>query len=538
MTLLHKTFLSLSAIIIIFSSSIGSAANAAPLYNDKGNMIATVSRIAGNGMYGEQEGPALNSSFRQPTGLAIGEKNQLFVSDTGNHRIFKLSNGNTNTYAGPSSSLLVDTGGQPIGTLLNGNKLNAMFQSPAALAYSTDKSLYVADTANNAIRKISFTGEVTTVAGNGRIGATDGKGKEALFNHPQGIAVTKEGLIYVSDTLNHTIRKIMPDGTTTTLTAASKRVVEIHPGFVSPAGDYKNGSIQQALFNEPTGLALDEKGNLYVSDSGNQLIRYIDFSTNNVTTVAGQLHVKDNSIYDKHELYASGGYTDGSSQMAAFHTPRGIVLDKTGGLLVADSLNNVIRYIKNGNVTTVSGSQTGESGDQDGPERVALFNSPQDVAITSEGIIYVADTGNNIIKKISPYTLPTNMNKTSGINIVLEDKQIKFDTSPEIKSGRIMVPLRQIAEALRFNTTISSDGKSIHLEKGNRSIQLFLNSKKVLTSETSNTLQNKELDAAPYMKNSRTYVSLRFVAEELGIDVQWVPTAGAAILRNNITNEY
>ncbi|WP_434750004.1 stalk domain-containing protein [Paenibacillus amylolyticus] len=537
MTLLHKIFLSLNAIIIIFSSSIGSAANAAPLYNDKGNMIATVSRIAGNGMYGEQEGPALHSSFRQPTGLAIGEKDLLFVSDTGNHKIFKLSNGNINTYAGPSSSLLVDTGGQPIGTLRNGNKLNAMFQSPAALAYSTDKSLYVADTANNAIRKISFTGEVTTVAGNGRIGATDGKGKDALFNHPQGIAVTKGGILYVSDTLNHIIRKIMPDGTTTTITAASNRVVEIHPGFVSPAGDYRNSSIQQALFNEPTGLALDEKENLYVSDSGNQLIRYIDFSTNEVTTVAGTLYLKSNSIYEKQKLYAAGGYTDGAAQTAAFHAPRGIALDKTGGLLVADSLNNVIRYIKNGKVTTVAGSQTGESGNQNGPDRVARFNSPQDVAVTSEGIIYVADTGNNIIKRISPYTLPINMNKTNpGIKIILEDKQIKFDTSPEIKSGRIMVPLRQIAEALRFNTTFSSDGTSIHLEKGNRSVQLFLNSKKVVTSEANKALQNKELDAAPYMKNSRTYVSLRFIAEELGIDVQWVPTAGTAILRNNITN--
>ena len=113
-----------------------------------------------------------------------------------------------------------------------------------------------------------------------------------LYLIASGNCSYKGGIIYVSDTLNHIIRKIMPDGTTTTITAASKRVVESHPGFVLPAGDYRNGSIQQALFNEPTGLALDEKGNLYVSDSGNQLIRYIDFSTNEVITVAGELHVK------------------------------------------------------------------------------------------------------------------------------------------------------------------------------------------------------------------------------------------------------
>ncbi|WP_145149743.1 stalk domain-containing protein [Paenibacillus xylanexedens] len=535
MTLLRKLALTFSAAIIGFSTNVASAADVTPLYNDKGNIIAKISRIAGNGMYGEQEGVASASSFRQPTGLAVGAKDDLFISDTGNHKISIFSSENISTYVGPSSSLLRDSGGQPLGALLNGNKGTALFQAPSALAYSTDKNLYIADSGNNAIRKVSSTGEVVTIAGNGRIGDSDGKGTAALFNHPQGIAVTKSGIVYVADTLNHVIRKIMPDGTTSTITAASDRVVENHPGFVVAAGDYKDGPIHMALFNEPTGLALDNSENLFVSDSGNQRIRYIDFSRNQVITVAGESKVERVSIYSKDALYAPGNYKDGASQSAAFHFPRGITLDKSGGLLIADSLNNVIRYLKNGIVTTVAGSPTGEAGAKNGLEKLALFNTPQDVAIASDGTIYVADMGNNIIRKIDPYALPANIiGNKSVIKVVLENRQLKFDTSPEMNTGRVMVPVRQIAEALGFEISFSSDGTTINLEKDNRSTQLFLGSKNIKIKDLNGTEKTKEVDTAPYVKKSRTYVSLRFIAEELGIDVQWVPTSRTAILRNSI----
>ncbi|CAI6073622.1 hypothetical protein PAECIP112173_02293 [Paenibacillus sp. JJ-100] len=539
MPLLQKLALTFSAAIIGFSTNVASAADVTPLYNDKGSIIATISRIAGNAIYGEQEGVASTSSFRQPTGLAVGAKDELFISDTGNHKISTFSSDNISTYAGPSSTLYRDSGGQPLGALLDGNKGTGLFQSPSALAYSTDKYLYVADSGNNAIRKVSSNGDIVTIAGSGRIGNTDGKGATALFHHPQGIAVTKDGIVYVADTLNHVIRKIMPDGTTSTITAASDRVVEDHPGFVLPAGDYKDGPIHQALFNEPTGLALDNRENLYVSDSGNQRIRYIDFSTNQVITVAGESKMDGISIYSKNALYAPGNYKDGASQSATFHFPRGITLDKSGGLLIADSLNNVIRYLKNGIVTTVAGSQTGEAGTQNGLEKLALFNAPQDVAITSDGTIYVADMGNNVIRKIDPYALPANIiGNKSVIKVVLENKQLKFDTSPEMNTGRVMVPVRQIAEALDFEITFSSDGNTINLEKDNRFIQLFLGSKNIKFKEVNGTETTKEIDTVPYVKKNRTYVSLRFIAEELGIDVQWIPTIRTAILRNSINDGF
>ena len=122
------------------------------------------------------------------------------------------------------------------------------------------------------------------------MGLKDGKSKDALFHEPQDIAVTKDGILYVADTLNHVIRRISPDGEVTTIGAPSTRAVQIRAGVVALAGDYKNGSLAEARFNEPAGLALDGKGNLYVSDSGNHVIRYIDFGKGTVSTAGADHH--------------------------------------------------------------------------------------------------------------------------------------------------------------------------------------------------------------------------------------------------------
>ncbi|MET1167680.1 stalk domain-containing protein, partial [Bacillus velezensis] len=149
----------------------------------------------------------------------------------------------------------------------------------------------------------------------------------------------------------------------------------------------------------------------------------------------------------------------------------------------------------------------------------------------------VADMGNNIIRKIDPYALPAYIiGNKSEIKIAFENRQLKFDTSPEMNTGRVMVPVRQIAEALGFEITFSSDGKTINLEKDNRSTQLNLGSKNIKIKEIDGTERTKEVDTVPYVKKNRTYVSLRFIAEELGIDVQWIPASRTAILRNTIND--
>ncbi|MEK3788320.1 NHL domain-containing protein [Paenibacillus sp. FSL K6-1230] len=534
MNLLRRTALAFTASALAFSLNVVQADEVTPPSSANNSMMDQTNISAGNGMYGEQEGAASTASFRRPTGIAIGASDDLYISDTGNHKIRRLSSGTVSTYAGPSSSVLRDAGGQPLGALLNGSKASALFNTPAALAYGSDKSIYVADSGNNAIRKIAPSGAVVTIAGNGKIGAKDGKSTEATFYQPQGIAVTNSGVIYVADTLNHVIRKITSDGTTSTLTAASSRVVEHHPGLVLAAGDYKDGPINQALFNEPTGLVLDPKGNLYVSDSGNQRIRYIDFATGEVTTIAGAPSAGGISVYSKNALYATGSYKDGAAHAAAFYFPKGIALDESGGLLIADSLNHVVRYLKNGRVTTIAGSQSGEVGLQNVQGRTVLFNTPQDVAIASDGTIYVADSGDNVIRKIAPTTLSVDVNdRPSGIKVMLGTEQIKFDAPPELKDGSVMVPIRQIAETLGYKTTFSPDGRTVSLVKDNRAIQLNPGSKSFTLKEASQVASTGALNAAPYVNKNRVYVPLRFVAEQLGIDVKWSPETQTVILDNN-----
>ncbi|QQZ63653.1 SMP-30/gluconolactonase/LRE family protein [Paenibacillus sonchi] len=529
MTLLRKFTLTLVVVLQVLGSSSYASAAAAPLYNETGGLISQISRLAGSGMFGEQEGTASSASFRQTAGLAVGANDELYISDALNHKIQKLSSGRLSVYAGPSSSILRDAGGQPLGALLDGSREHSLFQAPVGLAFGADGSLYVADSANNAIRKIASSGEVTTLSGNGKIGSADGKGAAATFYHPEGIAVAPNGEVYVADTLNHLIRKISPDGTTVTLNTASERVVERYPGLALPAGDFKDGALEQALFNEPTGLALDAKGNLYVSDSGNQRIRYIDFSLNRVSTLAGG----DAAVYASNALYATEGYKNGAANKAAFHFPKGIALDAAGGLLIADSGNHVIRYLKNGAVSTVAGSPAGEAGFQDGIESSALFDSPLDVAVASNGTIYVADSGNSMIRAIVPYRLPAGISANqAGITVMVGTQQIQFDAKPEISKNRVMVPVRQIAEGLSYTLTFSKDGQTVTLEKKGQAIELYLGSTTIKRKAQSGAGTIGKTDAAPYVKNNRIFVPLRFFAEEAGMDVQWVKSYQTAILRS------
>lgn len=517
--------------VAAFSCASTASASVGLLFNDKGGMMLQIEDAAGNHLYGEEEGAALSGSFRSPTGLAVGPNNQLYIADTDNHKIRQLTSGRLNTFAGPTATMLRDSNELPLGALRDGNAKDAFFDSPSAIAYGADGSLYIADSGNHSIRKIMKSGKVITLAGNGQIGSADGSGTSATFFHPEGIAVSSTGVVYVADTLNHTIREIQPNGTTRTLTASSKRIVEGYPGYVMTAGDYRDGAIRDSLFNEPTGLAIDTKGNLFVSDTGNQRIRYMNFQTNQVTTVAGAAESNTSAIYEKNAPYAKGGYTDGPARSAAFRFPKGIALDSSGGLFIVDSLNNAIRYLKNGRVSTVAGSPTGASGSKNGIESTALFDTPQGIAVARDGTIYVADTGNNAIRMLSPYRLPADIAKNQSIHIVVEDQKFDFEAPPETKSGTIMVPVRKISEFLGYSVSTEDQGKTVRLQKENSSVELSLGSTVLKYIEKDKDRISK-VTVAPYVKNNRTYVPLRFIAEEARMDVQWDKNTQTVILRH------
>ena len=267
---------------------------------------------------------------------------------------------------------------------------SATFNNPFGVAIDAAKNLYVADTVNKTIRKITPDRVVSTLAGAaGQSGSTDGPGGAARFNFPVDVAVDSAGNIYVTDAGNFTIRKITSAGVVSTLAGAT---------FQIGANDGPGAS---ARFYLPYGIAVDAAGNVYVAEGGNHVIRKIA-PDGTVSTLAGSP--------------LQSGNLNGTGAAARFNTPWGLAIDGSGNLYVADSGNNAIRRVTPaGVVTTVAGLSGGASGTQDGPIAVAGFNQPRGVAVDAGGNIYVADYGSATLRMIAPNGTVSTLAGAAGI---------------------------------------------------------------------------------------------------------------------------
>jgi len=457
----------------------------------------------------------------------------VIVADTGNQVIKRVIDGEVTVFSGVS--LARDAKGLPAGALVDGARDASAYHSPAGLDQDTQGNIYVADAGNHAIRKIDANGSVTTIAGDGVIGLVDGTAEQARFYHPSDVAVAEDGTIYVADTLNHVIRKIDTDGRVTTLNAASERIVEIVPGIVEDAGDYQDGPLSQARFNEPSGLALDARGNLYVSDTGNHRIRYINLASGEVTTVAGGALADASSgeLYEEGALYAAGDYRDGTASEALFHAPKGITLTEDGGLLIADSENHVIRYMKNGQVKTIAGVPT-RYGSENGIEHQNRLYRPLDVALTEDGKLLIADSYNNAIRQVALYELPSQYVASNIIQVIYGDQVIDFEVNPEVEHSRTMVQARFVAEALGYEVDYIDDEQKITLRKDDRAIEFRLGQTDLIVRHGESVEAEMQMDVAPYAKHNRTYLPVRFFAEVIGMDVSWIQDAQAVIIRDKV----
>lgn len=272
--------------------------------------FAQVSTLAGTaGQQGSTDAVGSAARFRSPAGIAADSAGNTYVADTGNHVIRKITGDGTVT-------TLAGTAGSPGSA--NGTGSAARFNTPTGLAVDSAGDIYVCDTGNHLIRKVSSSGVVTTVAGSaGSAGSTDGAAADARFNAPRGIAAGSAGILYVADTGNHAIRRIGTDGAVTTLAGS---------GGTSGTAD---GTAAAARFNGPRGITVDAAGVLHVADTANHSIRRVT-GAGVVTTVAG--------------LSGTPGSTVGNGSTARFNNPGGIVSTPDGiNVYVTDTANHIIR---------------------------------------------------------------------------------------------------------------------------------------------------------------------------------------------------
>ncbi|HVR36292.1 MAG TPA: SMP-30/gluconolactonase/LRE family protein [Methylomirabilota bacterium] len=375
-----------------------------------------VTTFAGKaGESGNADGMGQDARFDLPRGLAVDGEGNVYVADQGNARIRRITPaGMVTTLPGTFSmpeGLAVDSAGNIyVGdwgsdqvykltaegwTLLAGGRgpgyqdglgFQARFNDPTGVALDGEGNLYVTDTLNSVIRKVTPEGETTTIAGRPQTeGALNGVAEEALFQYPRGVVVDPAGNLFIADSNNNCIRQVTPEGMVSTLAGLSG-------GSVDEDG-------VEARFMRPEAVVLDDQGNAYVADTLNHAIRKIT-PDGMVTTLAG--------------LMTYAGAVDGTGRDARFAEPRGVAVDGDGNLYVSDSANQTIRKVTvSGVVTTIAGL-AGARGSADGPAADARFSNPMGIAIDPTGAIWVADRDNATIRRISPEGLVSTVAGVAG----------------------------------------------------------------------------------------------------------------------------
>jgi len=342
-----------------------------------------VTKIAGAvGKTGSTDGSGSTARFSYPAGIARDSAGNLYVADSNNVTIRKItSTGIVSTFAGTAG----------VFGSADGTGAAAQFYYPYGVAVDGAGNVYVADTNNTTIRKITSARVVTTLAGSpGAVGTTDGTGSAAQFYYPYGLAATSTGTLYVADTNNREIRIITSAGVVTTLAGSATG----DQGGVGSA----NGTGRAARFANPQGVAVTGT-TVYVADTNNSTIRKIT-STGVVTTFAGTA--------------GTVGSANGTGKAAQFYYPYGVAADKAGNVYVADANNQTIRKITSAGVVTTLAGTTGVAGSKNGTGSAAQFYYPYALAVDGSGNVYVADTDNYTVRKITPARVVTTLAGLAG----------------------------------------------------------------------------------------------------------------------------
>jgi len=401
-----------------------------------------VQTVAGSDNTGNG-GSALSVALGQPEGIAVDQAGNVYVAEAANHRIRKIAtDGSIQTIAGTGVAGFAGDGGPASAAQLN---------QPYGLALDSEGDLYIADLGNSRVREVAASGVIQTVAGGGALPATStgqgGPATTAQLMQPRNVAIDGSGSLYISDFGANQVYRVTSDGELSLVAGTGTA------GFAGVGT-----SALMAQLNAPAGLAIDSTGALYIADSGNNQVRKVYngviitvFHTPAPTGVAvdstGMLYVaapsyfgtvvqaisgvasaRDLTVDSSGDIYTTSGAfvleipsggsvttiagsgaspnfagDGGPATSAELNSPAGIAVDSSGNWYIADTANNRIRMVNAaGTISTIAGTGTAGSSGDNGPATAAQLNRPQGIAIDSSNNLYVADTGNNEVREITP----------------------------------------------------------------------------------------------------------------------------------------
>ena len=381
----------------------------------------TITTFAGTGNdFSGEGGPAILARLNRPHGVAVDDSGNLYIADTWNHQIHRVdASGIVATVAGTGEFGYSGDGGPAVA---------AQLIRPWDVSADGEGNIYIADTRNHVVRRVDASGTITTVAGTGEMGYSGdgGPAVEAQLDTPRGVEVDSDGNLYISDSLNHRIRRVDASGTITTVVGA---------GEFGYSGD--GGPAVAAQLGQAEKLTFDSRGNLYIADTFNHRIRRVDLM-GTITTVAGQ---------------GEGNFSgDGGPALAAqLNAPRDVFVDDSGSMYIADNGNHRIRLVdSSGNIVTIAGLRpdnffSGGFNRESGPAIGTLLRSPHALSLDRSGNVYIADTGNHRIRVLTqPPRAPTGLTATpvslTGIDLAWQDNstnetgfrvQRRVDGSPD-----------------------------------------------------------------------------------------------------------
>jgi len=345
----------------------------------------TLTLAAGNSRPGfsGDGGPATAAQLNSPQGLAVDSQGNLYIADQVNNRVRKVTaQGVISTFAGNGKTgtpRFLGDGGQAISANLN---------LPGGVAVDHSGNVFIADTGDNSIREVGANGVINTIAGTGfgGYGGDTGLAGDAVLLQPEDVFVDGSGNVFIADTGNAVVREITASTGIINFIAGSCQTTACSVGF---SGD--GGLANSAGLVEPFAVAVDSTGNVYIAEPTDGRIREI-------STVKGALDI--NTIAGNGTLGFSGD--GGVATVAELNRPTGLAVDGSGNIYIADSLNNRIRAVKSGSsITTFAGNGGYSYSGDGGAATSAQMNSPHGVAVDGGGNFYVADSGNNVVRKIS-----------------------------------------------------------------------------------------------------------------------------------------